>query len=306
MCVLMLMLVGCNYGDNAHENNDFGTLDTRNNNNEIGDDAWLGENQLPNEDDDDNFGEISSDKTNINSEKYPHTKAKIIQDAKFEFIKIDGEQIQSGNVPSPQQLEKEIRKRLEQQLAQQGQQQQTPEPKQAPERKQDAKQPTAPKAKEPAPQKEQPKAPTQKAPEQKQPEKPQKQEQPAQGLSAAESKVIELTNAERRKNGLPDLKADTSLSNVARKKSDDMQANNYFSHTSPTYGSPFDMMRDFGVSYNTAGENIAQGQQTPEQVVQAWMNSAGHRKNILSGDFTHIGVGYNQTGHHWTQMFIGK
>lgn len=82
--------------------------------------------------------------------------------------------------------------------------------------------------------------------------------------------------------------------------------NNYFSHTSPTYGSPFDMMRDFNVSYKTAGENIAQGQRTPEEVVQAWMNSEGHRKNILSDKFTHIGVGYQQNGHHWTQMFVGR
>ena len=118
--------------------------------------------------------------------------------------------------------------------------------------------------------------------------------------------AIELTNAERRKNGLPDLKSDTKLSGVAQKKSEDMRQNNYFSHTSPTYGSPFDMMRDFGVTYKTAGENIAQGQQTPQQVVQAWMNSEGHRKNILSKDFTHIGIGYDQNGHHWTQMFIGK
>ncbi|WP_432418807.1 CAP domain-containing protein [Cytobacillus spongiae] len=126
------------------------------------------------------------------------------------------------------------------------------------------------------------------------------------GISAVESKVIELTNQERQKNGLPALKADTALSNVAREKSNDMQKNNYFSHTSPTYGSPFDMMRDFGVSYKSAGENIAMGQRTPEEVVKAWMNSEGHRKNILSNNFTHIGVGYIENGNYWTQMFIGK
>jgi uncharacterized YkwD family protein len=93
---------------------------------------------------------------------------------------------------------------------------------------------------------------------------------------------------------------------VAQKKSVDMAQNNYFSHTSPTYGSPFDMMRDFGVTYRTAGENIAQGQRTPQEVVNAWMNSAGHRQNILSTNFTHIGVGYEKSGNHWTQMFIGK
>lgn len=125
-------------------------------------------------------------------------------------------------------------------------------------------------------------------------------------LSAFESRVIDLTNEQRRKNGLSNLQPDTALSNVAQEKSNDMQAKNYFSHTSPTYGSPFDMMRDFGVTYNSAGENIAMGQQSAEEVVNAWMNSEGHRKNILSPNFTHIGVGHTGSGNYWTQMFIGK
>jgi uncharacterized YkwD family protein len=130
---------------------------------------------------------------------------------------------------------------------------------------------------------------------------------PATGdVSAYVQQVIDLTNAQRAKNGLPALQHDTKLSGVAQKKSLDMAQNNYFSHTSPTYGSPFDMMRDFGVTYRTAGENIAQGQRTPQEVVNAWMNSAGHRQNILSTNFTHIGVGYEKSGNHWTQMFIGK
>jgi uncharacterized YkwD family protein len=127
-----------------------------------------------------------------------------------------------------------------------------------------------------------------------------------QSISDMESKVIELTNAERTKNGLAALKADNSLSGVAQEKSDDMQAKNYFSHTSPTYGSPFDMMRDFGVEYSSAGENIAMGQRSAEEVVDAWMKSEGHRKNILSSNFTHIGVGHTGEGNYWTQMFIGK
>ncbi|AGX04333.1 MULTISPECIES: CAP domain-containing protein [Bacillaceae] len=127
-----------------------------------------------------------------------------------------------------------------------------------------------------------------------------------QSISDMESKVIELTNAERTKNGLAALKSDSSLSGVAQEKSDDMQAKNYFSHTSPTYGSPFDMMRDFGVEYSTAGENIAMGQRSAEEVVDAWMKSEGHRKNILSSKFTHIGVGHTGEGNYWTQMFIGK
>jgi uncharacterized YkwD family protein len=118
--------------------------------------------------------------------------------------------------------------------------------------------------------------------------------------------VIELTNNERRKNGLPPLNADVSLSKVAQTKTNDMNSKHYFSHTSPTYGSPFDMMRDFGVTYKSAGENIAMGQTTAQQVVTSWMNSEGHRKNILSSNYTNIGVGYTSNGNYWSQMFIGK
>lgn len=125
-------------------------------------------------------------------------------------------------------------------------------------------------------------------------------------VSAYEQKVVELTNQERAKYGLKPLALDTELSKVAREKSRDMQSKGYFSHTSPTYGSPFDMMKQFGITYQTAGENIAMGQQTPEEVVKAWMNSDGHRKNILSSSYTHIGVGHIAEGNYWTQMFIGK
>ncbi|WP_270181495.1 CAP domain-containing protein [Alkalihalobacillus sp. CinArs1] len=125
-------------------------------------------------------------------------------------------------------------------------------------------------------------------------------------LSQFEQEVVELTNAERQKAGLPALEVDTELSKVAQAKSEDMKANNYFAHNSPTYGSPFDMMDQFGVEYRTAGENIAKGQQTPEEVVNAWMNSEGHRKNIMNESFTHIGVGYVEEGNIWTQQFIGK
>ena len=125
-------------------------------------------------------------------------------------------------------------------------------------------------------------------------------------VSAYEQEVLDLTNAERAKQGLEPLTLDTELSKVARIKSEDMQKNNYFSHTSPTYGSPFDMMEQFGISYRAAAENIAMGQRTPEEVVNAWMNSDGHRKNILSSSYTHIGIGYVENGNYWTQMFIGK
>ncbi|MCU4876328.1 CAP domain-containing protein [Bacillus cereus] len=145
---------------------------------------------------------------------------------------------------------------------------------------------------------------TQKPAEQKPAE--QKPAEEAKSLSEFEQRVVELTNAERAKQGLPALKIDTELSKVARIKSEDMQKNNYFDHNSPTYGSPFDMMKKFGISYTSAGENIAQGQRTPEEVVQAWMNSAGHRANILNNGFTHISVGYVESGNYWTQQFITK
>ena len=125
-------------------------------------------------------------------------------------------------------------------------------------------------------------------------------------ITEYENQVINLVNNERSKRGLPLLKADWQLSRVARHKSQDMKKNNYFSHRSPTYGTPFQMIQSYGISYRTAGENIAKGQSTPQAVVNAWMNSSGHRANILNKSFTHIGVGYEKNGNYWTQMFIGK
>ncbi len=126
------------------------------------------------------------------------------------------------------------------------------------------------------------------------------------GVSSFETEVVRLVNIERSKNGLKPLTHDWELSRVARYKSQDMKNKNYFAHESPTYGSPFDMMRSFGISYRSAGENIAKGQTTPQKVVNAWMNSQGHRANILNKNYTHIGVGYVQSGNYWTQMFIQK
>ncbi len=125
-------------------------------------------------------------------------------------------------------------------------------------------------------------------------------------IKSIEHQVIQYTNQERAKYGLSPLRPDWQLSRVARYKSQDMQQNNYFSHQSPTYGSPFNMMNDFNINYRSAAENIAQGQETPYQVVQAWMNSSGHRANILNGEYTHVGVGYVKSGNYWTQMFIAK
>lgn len=206
---------------------------------------------------------ISALRTSIPSSQYPHTRAIVIQDAKYDFIPI-----------SPQQ-------------AAQWQAQLQPQ----------WKQPTFPYYSMPRQ--------AQQAPKPAVPPQPQ-QGRTTTGISQFAQQVIDLTNKERARAGLPALKADGQLSAVAQKKSEDMQQKHYFSHTSPTYGSPFDMMRDFGITYRTAGENIAQGQRTPQEVVTAWMNSPGHRANILNRQFTHIGVGFESAGNHWTQMFIGK
>lgn len=128
-------------------------------------------------------------------------------------------------------------------------------------------------------------------------------------MKKLEHDVIELTNQQRANNGLQPLRAEWETSRVARHKSRDMAESGYFGHTSPSYGSPFEMLDDFGVQSNGAGENIAAGQRTPEAVVQAWMDSSGHRKNILNPNFTHIGVGYHkggQYGVYWTQMFLTR
>ncbi|MHB1167205.1 MAG: CAP domain-containing protein, partial [Carboxydocellales bacterium] len=128
---------------------------------------------------------------------------------------------------------------------------------------------------------------------------------PGYTISQFELKVVDLVNIERGKAGLKPLVADPLLGKGARAKSQDMADQGYFAHNSPKYGTPFEMMKSFGISYMTAGENLAAGQSTPEAVVAGWMNSPGHRANILNGNFGKIGVGYvsaNQNYHHyWTQ-----
>ena len=124
-----------------------------------------------------------------------------------------------------------------------------------------------------------------------------------------EQEVATLVNQERAKLGLAPLKLNLELSNVARTKSQDMATNNYFSHQSPTYGSPFDMMKSFGIKYMAAGENIAMGQPTAASVMNGWMNSPGHKANILNSNFTEIGVGVAKNSNgtiYWTQDFIGN
>lgn len=127
-------------------------------------------------------------------------------------------------------------------------------------------------------------------------------------LTADEQEVFDLINAKRVANGLSALKIDDELQNVARIKAQDMVNNNYFSHTSPTYGSPFDMMKSFGISYKTVGENIA-GNSNNSSAVNAWMTSEGHKANILNSSFNYTGIGVVSSpkyGKIYVQMFMGK
>jgi len=185
-----------------------------------------------------------------------------------------------------------------------------PQPQPKPERQpalQPAPQPQPKPEPQPAPQpapQPQPKPEPQPAPQ------PAPQQEPAAGqqFSQFQKRVVELVNIERQKEGLKLLSADPLLMKGASAKSQDMVENGYFSHNSPKYGSPFNMMKTFGISYRYAGENIASGQTSPESVVRAWMNSPGHRANIMSSKFNKIGVGYAYTTggsyhHFWTQWF---
>ena len=127
-------------------------------------------------------------------------------------------------------------------------------------------------------------------------------------LSSDEQEVFNLINQQRQQNGLSALSINSEAQNVARIKAKDMVDKNYFSHTSPTYGSPFDMLKSFKISYNTAGENIA-GNSSNSGAVNAWMNSSGHRANILNSSFNQTGIGVVSSpkyGKIYVQMFIGK
>lgn len=128
------------------------------------------------------------------------------------------------------------------------------------------------------------------------------------GLNANEKEVFNLINQQRTNSGLEALKVDSEVQRVARIKAQDMVDNNYFSHTSPTYGSPFQMLTSFKVSYKTAGENIA-GNSSNQAAVTAWMNSSGHKANILNSNFNYTGIGVVSSpryGKMYVQMFIGR
>lgn len=136
-------------------------------------------------------------------------------------------------------------------------------------------------------------------------ESPKPQEQIV--VTADEQKLLDLVNQKRQEQGLNKLVFDSKLRKCATEKAKDMVRNNYFAHESPTYGSPFDMMRHFGISFKSAGENIA-GNQSVEGAFNAWMNSTGHRENILNKNFNYVGFGIVESqvyGKILVQQFIG-
>lgn len=126
--------------------------------------------------------------------------------------------------------------------------------------------------------------------------------------SELETELLKLINNQRALYGLPNLTIDTAIQKTARAKAEDLVSNNYFAHNSPIYGTPFDMLKSFGVTYKTAGENIA-GNSTLEGAVNAWMNSQGHRENILNNAYNLTGIGVVKSekyGYVMVQMFVGR
>lgn len=122
------------------------------------------------------------------------------------------------------------------------------------------------------------------------------------------AEVTSIVNQERSAKGLKALSYNSALGAVAQQKAEDMAKNNYFSHTSPTYGSAFDMLAKAKISYRSAGENIAKGQTSASAVMKAWMNSSGHKANILSSSYSEIGVGCAVSSNgtkYWVQIFKG-
>ena len=127
-------------------------------------------------------------------------------------------------------------------------------------------------------------------------------------MNRDEQEIFNLINKQRTNNGLTPLKIDEEVQKVARIKAEDMVTNNYFSHQSPTYGSPFAMLKSFKISYKSAGENIA-ANSSNTGAVNAWMNSSGHRANILSSNYNYTGIGVVSSpryGKIYVQQFIGK
>ncbi|MGM7700252.1 CAP domain-containing protein [Pseudalkalibacillus sp. Hm43] len=223
--------------------------------------------------------------------------------------------MKQNNIQLDPALQDKIQAALDQAYGQKAEEPKAEEPKaEEPKAEKPAPKQEEPKAEQPAPQpeKKQPKA--QEPTPAPQPQPKQEQQQPKETssnaefqLTADEQQMLDLVNQERQKAGLAPLKADPELTKMARVKSQDMIDNNYFSHNSPTYGSPFDMMDQFGIEYNTAGENIA-GNGSVQGAHTSLMNSDGHRANILGSQYTKIGIGIVDGGPYgkmFTQAFTG-
>lgn len=143
---------------------------------------------------------------------------------------------------------------------------------------------------------------TQAAPQQKQASEAPKSDAAAGQLTADEKQMVDKVNQEREKAGVKPLQVDMEMTKMARVKAQDMIDNNYFDHNSPKYGSPFDMMKKFGIDYKTAGENIA-GNSSVDGAHTSLMNSQGHRENILKGEYTKVGIGIVDGG-KYGKMFV--
>lgn len=125
--------------------------------------------------------------------------------------------------------------------------------------------------------------------------------------AALAEQVLTLVNQERAKVGAPPLAFDQQATDAAKVHSEDMRIRNYFNHVSPEGFAPADRLIAVKASgYTSTGENIALGQTSAAQVMQDWMNSAGHRANILNPEFTHLGVGVAEPGPYWTQVFLKR
>lgn len=127
-------------------------------------------------------------------------------------------------------------------------------------------------------------------------------------MSESETKLLNLINEERKKNNLSELQIDEELQNIARLKAQDLVENNYFSHISPSFGTPFEMLKNNGINYKTASENIA-GNSSLEGAVSSWMNSEDHKKNILSNEFNYTGLAVVDSlayGNIVVEFFVGR
>ncbi|WP_069472744.1 CAP domain-containing protein [Candidatus Marithrix sp. Canyon 246] len=130
----------------------------------------------------------------------------------------------------------------------------------------------------------------------------------ATAASQYDAELLRLTNLERKKVGLPALSLSSQLNQAAQSHADDMTKNNYFSHTGLNGSQPWDRAEAAGYNYSYVGENIAAGRSTPTETINQWMNSQGHRENILNSNYTEIGFGYSHLDsskyrHYWVQVF---